>query len=249
MVARPVHRFGVSEQPMHGLAHAHVVPRAIAFYGLAADPDAARAVRDASRLLPPLPAGIDLGDLEHGDLGQGDLGQGDLGRTAAGLARTACPIQVGGSLADAMRFATAVLAGGAAWFVLASDALVHPPACAAGLVAVGTHDLVPARLHAAWVAAGGHIVPACRLDTPWPAPRPPALIVLDLNVVDTGYAAGSPGLNVGGFTPMELFAAMDRIAAAVRPAAVAVCNLAPHRDPRGHTERIAAEALHRLLAA
>ncbi len=241
MVARPVHRWGVAEGVAHGLRPGGLAGGGVAFHGLISDPDAARAVRDASLLLPPL-AGIDLGDCRPG------------GAPVAALVREGfCPVQVGGDDAGAMAFAASASTEGAAALVLLSGRLPIPPAGAAGLLAIGTHGLVGRRDHDGWRAAGGGIVPARagaeRLGQALAAlPGTRAVVVVDLGVVDTGYAAGTDGLNVGGMTPMELFAAVDRVAARVRPVAIALCNLAPHRDPRGHSERIAAEVLGRLAA-
>jgi arginase family enzyme len=68
-------------------------------------------------------------------------------------------------------------------------------------------------------------------------------VVLDLGVVDTGHAAGTPGLNVGGMSALDLLDTLRALAARARIVAMATIGLAPERDPRGHSELLAAEAL------
>jgi arginase family enzyme len=54
-------------------------------------------------------------------------------------------------------------------------------------------------------------------------------------------------VNVGGMTPLELLAAMKRVVTQFNVEGMAVINLAPHRDPRGHSELLAAEAIDLAL--
>ena len=237
MTARPIHRFGTAAARLHGLPAQSA--GGLAFYGLAHDPSSAQLIRDASQLGPAFPIGADWGDAAHND--PASLGP-------AFIAAGALPTQAGGTLADATAFAARVLSTTRAWLILVAPGLVHPPAHARGLLAVGTHDLVPVTLHDAWTKAGGSIVPAAAL-LPATAGAIAAAVILDLDVIDTGHAAGACGLNVGGLSPAELFDAIDTIRTRFTPVAIALCNMAPARDPRGHTERIAAEALYRLVAA
>jgi arginase family enzyme len=79
------------------------------------------------------------------------------------------------------------------------------------------------------------------------SPGAHAVVILDMACVDTGYAGGAIGSNVGGVDPAGFTMVAERVGAALRVAGLAVINLAPERDPRGHTERIAAQALLRLV--
>ncbi len=70
---------------------------------------------------------------------------------------------------------------------------------------------------------------------------------LDLEILDAGHAAGTPGINVGGLTPEQLMAILSGVPLAEKLAGIAVVNVAPALDPRGLTEFAAAEALLALL--
>lgn len=70
---------------------------------------------------------------------------------------------------------------------------------------------------------------------------------LDLEVIDAGYAAGTPAVNVGGLTPEQLVDLLNEIDRPAALAGVAVTNVAPHLDARGLTELAATEALLAVL--
>lgn len=70
---------------------------------------------------------------------------------------------------------------------------------------------------------------------------------VDLEVVDSGHAAGTPSVNVGGLTPEQLIDLLSEIDISRSLAGVAVTNVAPKLDARGLTELAATEALLALL--
>ena len=70
---------------------------------------------------------------------------------------------------------------------------------------------------------------------------------IDLEVVDSGHAAGVPLINVGGPTPEQLIELLSEIEVSKSLAGVAITNVAPKLDARGLTELAAAEALLALL--
>lgn len=71
--------------------------------------------------------------------------------------------------------------------------------------------------------------------------------LIDASVLDTGHAAGTPGLNVGGLTPEQLPAILTAAPICSHLAGVAVINAAPGRDTRAITEQSLAAALLALL--
>ncbi len=71
--------------------------------------------------------------------------------------------------------------------------------------------------------------------------------LIDAGVLDTGHAAGTPGLNVGGLTPEQLPAILAAAPMRRRLAGAAVINAAPGRDARAITEQSLAAALLALL--
>ena len=71
--------------------------------------------------------------------------------------------------------------------------------------------------------------------------------VIDVEVIDTGHAAGTPGLNVGGLTPLQLIEILSETSLAPQLAGICVSNVAPSLDARGHSQHIAAEALLAVL--
>jgi len=73
------------------------------------------------------------------------------------------------------------------------------------------------------------------------------LCVIDAGVLDTGYAAGTPGLNVGGLTPLQLIDILSKANLAPKLAGICVSNVAPLLDTRGHSQYATAEALLAIL--
>jgi len=71
--------------------------------------------------------------------------------------------------------------------------------------------------------------------------------VIDAEVLDTGYAAGTPGLNVGGLTPSQLVEILSESSLVPQLAGICVSNVAPSLDARGHSQYAAAEALLAVL--
>ena len=73
------------------------------------------------------------------------------------------------------------------------------------------------------------------------------LCVLDAGVLDTGYAAGTPSLNVGGLSPLQLIDILSKTNFAEKLVGVCVSNVAPSLDARGHSQYASAEALLAIL--
>ena len=74
-------------------------------------------------------------------------------------------------------------------------------------------------------------------------------VLVDLEVVDSGFAAGTPGVDIGGLTPALFLALIDCLATIENLAGLAVVNCAPSLDARGHSEHLAAQALLKILGA
>jgi len=257
-----------------------------ALFGLASAPGeqdhglravAARALRDAAHLeaagppegfrhRPGRPDGqaLDLGDLQPGAPADALLA---TARTIAGCG--ARPVLLGGTPADALACLEGTLQGrehAAAQVVFISPSLAWAAACARlqalapalapGLLALGTHDFVPAADLALWRDAGGQVLSATDVACGGlqavehaleAGPRLPVFVVLDLSCIDMGHAAGATGDNVGGLEPREFLDTVGLLGARRGCVGAALVNLAPERDPRGHSERLAARALLTLL--
>jgi hypothetical protein len=249
MVARPIHRFGTADRLFHGAEAAGPREGAAALFGVAGEPS--RALRDASWSLPPAAGLSDLGDIAE-----------PTAAPAAALAiraRAARPVLCGCSAATAAAMLGAVLegCGGDAAMVLVS-ARLDPVLPAAAQLAIGAHDLLPARDVARWSASGGVVVTADAVEAEGAIPVATALarlgrrrgvVLLDMGVIDTGYAAGAEGLNVGGLTPAGFIAVLAALRQGLGVEGLAICGLAPERDPRGHSERLAAQAVAALASA
>jgi len=74
-------------------------------------------------------------------------------------------------------------------------------------------------------------------------------VLVDLEVVDSGFAAGTPGVDIGGLTPALFLALIDCLATIENLAGLSVVNCAPTLDARGHSEHLAAQALLKILGA
>ena len=70
---------------------------------------------------------------------------------------------------------------------------------------------------------------------------------IDLECVDSGHAAGTPSINVGGLTPEQLIALLAQTDFADALVGLAVTNVAPALDARGLTELTAVEAMMAAL--
>ena len=73
------------------------------------------------------------------------------------------------------------------------------------------------------------------------------LCVVDAGVLDTGYAAGTPSLNVGGLSPLQLIDILSKTNFTEKLVGVCVSNVAPSLDARGHSQYASAEALLAIL--
>ncbi|MFZ4809365.1 MAG: arginase family protein [Hyphomicrobiaceae bacterium] len=252
MPARLIHRYGTADRPLRGFEAATLadVRAGIAvLFGLTDFRSQAQAVRDASWYTSPPgkeSKGLDLGDADA-----------DCGRVCAAIRqRSGRPILVGGTLTQAVEVARAEAVE---TVVLFSARLDLPSHLLAGkkLVAIGSHDLLSAATVRRWRDAGGTIV-ASTGAAPLPermaaaigtAPLGRTTCIMDADVIDTGFAAGSHGLNVGGVTPLEFLAAVQAVTAQSAVDGVAIANLAPDRDSRGHSELLFAEAIDMVVGS
>lgn len=210
--------------------------------------------RDDERLL-------DLGNLE---LAGGGQALADATREIA--RRGAQPVLLGGTIDDALVCLQAALEPGAhdaARSLFISPGLewaerVGRMQWLVQRIALGTHDFVSRADHRAFIAARGQMLNASAVcDAKLSSLRAwleasshrdaPAFVVVDMSSVDMGHAAGATRDNVGGLDPAEFLAIVGELASNVQLLGAAIVNLAPERDPRGHSERLAARALLSLL--
>jgi len=125
------------------------------------------------------------------------------------------------------------------------------------LLCVGVNGLQSSTAWDAVVRIGGRIISADELyETRQQAletidlfieQNESCLCCVDLEVVDSGHAAGTPSVNVGGLTPEQLIDILSEIDISGSLAGVAVTNVAPKLDARGLTELAATEVLLALL--
>ncbi len=70
---------------------------------------------------------------------------------------------------------------------------------------------------------------------------------IDMAVVDTGFAAGTPVLNIGGLKPEHLINLSNGIEIGNKLTAVSLTNVAPSLDNRNHTQYIAAQTILNVI--
>ena len=73
------------------------------------------------------------------------------------------------------------------------------------------------------------------------------ICAIDAAVLDTGYAAGTADLNVGGLTPQQLVSMSTALDVTGKLAGMALLNIAPEFDARGHTEQAVTDSAFALL--
>ena len=162
-----------------------------------------------------------------------------------------CPAII--SISDKITLPAAVDAAPLPLATLVSPATEQP----APLLCIGVNGL---QSGASWVAlerGGGVVVTAEDLYESHAATlntinrfigdHPSLVFCLDLEVIDAGYAAGTPAVNVGGLTPEQLLDLLRQLDQPAELAGVVVTNVAPNLDARGLTELAASEALVALL--
>lgn len=239
------------------------------------DEPAGRALRDAAHLelaapgasfRPSASAALE-GPLDLGHLCADGPGW-PIGPAVAEIVRHGgVPVLLGGGLEDACDSLEAAFAGGAtasARCVVVSASLacarrVCSVAAVGPKLIVGAHDLVPAEDWRLWHRQRGVVITATAFDASDPQGlrdwlrdaehvRQPTFVLIDMGSVDLGHAAGSVGDNVGGLDPQAFLRVVEVIGSEARLAGVAVVQLDPEGDFRGHSERLGARALLSLLA-
>lgn len=180
---------------------------------------------------------------------------------AAIAARQATPLLLGGDdrIADALLRglsaegpppACLVLSNKLLWAFSASDAPMF----------VGTNGLQAVTNWDAARNAGGTVLSAEHIHTgdteaviktitAFARDKERIACCLDLEILDSGHAAGTPDINVGGLTPEQLTTVLSSVSLAENLVGIAAVNTAPALDPRGLTEFAAAEALFALLGS
>ena len=124
---------------------------------------------------------------------------------------------------------------------------------------IGTNGLVPERLWQEAIAADTMIIGAGQIHESGVESAVVALDAflrdqqavfwhIDAAVIDSGHAAGTPDLNIGGLSPEQLIAVLEGVADQSRVIGCVVTNVAPTFDKRGLSEFVAAEALVRVLS-
>jgi arginase family enzyme len=259
MVARLIHRHAVADRSFPRAAVRQIVDIRsddVAIFG--ADAVAALAIRDAAHALGT-----------HTNASPRRVELGDLNETPARLPsvlreierRGARPFMLGGNPDLGTAFID-TLAGSedlpARSIILLSPRLDVrlPRAGRHHALAVGTQRLIGKFNYDAWRGAGGTVIPAISYEpdvadvalSALGANAGAALMLVDLSVIDTGYAAGASMRNVGGLSPMTIIELTEKIVARFSVRALAFLNLVPERDPRGHSERIAAMIAERVAA-
>ncbi len=217
---------------------------------------------------------LDLGDLEcDGQVSTTDIAQ-IAQVTAAIVAAGGLPVVLGGDYRVFEGFVRGVDTSSNATAIISfSDKIALPPAIDAPplplatlatvsgggcpVLCVGTNGLQSGAAWEALESIGGHVVSADELyEAPQQALETIKLFIkqnesfvccVDLEVVDSGHAAGTPAVNVGGLTPEQLIDLLSETDISKSLAGVAVTNVAPKLDARGLTELAAAEALLALL--
>lgn len=124
---------------------------------------------------------------------------------------------------------------------------------------LGTNGLVPERLWQEAISADATIISAGQIYESGIESTVVALEAflrdqsavfwhIDAAVIDSGHAAGTPKLNIGGLSPEQLIAILEAVADESRVVGCLVTNVAPTFDKRGLSEFVAAEALVRVLS-
>lgn len=135
---------------------------------------------------------------------------------------------------------------------------VDTDAVLAGSLIMGTCGLQSANLWKTLVAAGTEIVSAETIHEQGIDRIAKSVhrlnelacdvcLLIDMEVLDSGYASGTPGIDIGGLTPKIFNGIVELLSSIENVTGVAVVNCAPTLDARGHTEHLAAQALLSIM--
>ncbi|NDB68368.1 MAG: hypothetical protein EB015_10280 [Methylocystaceae bacterium] len=258
MVARLIHRHAIADRLFPGsfagdfndIHNGDVVLFGVEDAAACAVRDAAYGLTEMSQLDSRL---VDLGNMDDPDH--------QLPETLAVVSRRCAPlIMMGGNTKHGATFLNILadtFSPSGTVFILLSSRLDIAPLRKVGNMglAIGTTRLVGKPEHHAWRSTGGEILPAfnfnlIRLEKTLNNLSTKAnkvLLLVDMSVVDTGYAAGALFRNIGGLSPVATLEAVARIRSRFEIKGLGLLNLAPERDPRGHSERIAAMIIQNIL--
>jgi len=175
------------------------------------------------------------------------------------VSQEAMPLLLGGDSRVVEALLDGLTIGGdAPACIVLSNKLIPVPNASNAYLFVGINGLQPATQWKTCRDAGGIVLSAehihvngieAAIDTidAYIFKNERLAVCLDLEILDSGYAAGTPGINVGGLTPEQLTVMLSGIDLADKLAGIAAVNVAPALDPRGLTEFAAMEALLAIL--
>lgn len=202
---------------------------------------------------------LDIGDLAGCNPWSPTVSQAVTALVGEIVAHKAVPLLLGGDSRVAGALLDGLITQGQPPTCLVlSNKLVPAPGTSNANLYVGTNGLQPAThwntcrdagatvLSAEDIHANG-IEAAIENITAYARGNQRLACCLDLEILDSGHAAGTPGINVGGLTPEQLTAILSGVPLTDKLAGIAVVNVAPTLDPRGLTEYAGAEALFALL--
>lgn len=251
MVARSIHRFSAFDALFPGAREAcigDIAGKKIVIFG--AEKYSAQAIRDAATHLKSGQANdvdiLDLGNLE------------DPAEALSSLLKyvgqfQAIPFMLGGDYLLGQNFIKSLYSSfkkSQTALILLSPNINIGFDRARGLesIAIGTKRYVPTRNLETWKASGGKFITANQVNRESVREALKGLskkiantiLIIDVSVIDIGYAAGSDNPNIGGLTPNVVTEIIDEILINQKIGGVAFLNLRPEKDYRGHSEIIAA---------
>ena len=202
---------------------------------------------------------VDLGDLVVDDARKNSL-LGDASTVAQQItAAGAVPVFIGGQRTVFCALLDSIASRDNAALLLVSHDLALPSGAEGlSIASLGANGLQD-RAHWQRVTESGIIISADQLHdegvdgtvaaiAAFVAGYQSIYCLVDMAVLDTGHAAGTPDANIGGLSPQQLADVVAKLNLSARLAGVAVTNVAPGLDLRAQTEFVAAQVLTRLLS-
>lgn len=268
--------FGTPDEPGHGRRAGtalgpHAIRETVAVQLAAyADGEVVNLITGQGSRLRSAPALLDLGDLSPELCSDAALDDAVEQLVTEIVRRSACPVLLGGSDRCLNAFLSSVWQERPTTRLLMLSNSVESLALAVGskplqerqpgsAMLLGPCGLQALRHWELLASASVRIIPAEALhanetDTlqavsDWiESDATPCCLIADMQVLDSGYAAGTPQIDVGGLTPQQFMAVSNTWRGLPALAGVAVLNCAPALDLRGHTEHLAAHGLLQALA-
>lgn len=217
------------------------------------------------------PALWDVGDLVHTMCSWNEVEDAVERIVTELVCRSSCPVMLGGADSSFGAFLRGLIKRRPGQRILVLSKSVEPLATAIdanawerldnkSILLLGPSGMQPLGHWESLERMGARVIPSEAMHTneeltlrelsDWiRADVSPCCLIIDMEVLDSGYAAGTPQIDIGGLTPNQFTAIAHRLRELPGLTGAGIFNCAPGLDLRGHTEHLAAHGLIQAMSS